>query len=688
MISKAGFVEALCSKLAKAEAAFRMVDTDNSGVIDYLELESLLQQLFPTFGKKERKKYHVAIVKECDKSGEGKIDLDEFIFSQYADLLAEPAEFELRQRKRAALLEDLFQQFDREQKGFLSRDQMRTLVLQTFPDYSLREQNAFFEVICTDCDKQGDGKVSLSRLIDSEYANTLLGNAYEEPLKRSMKRPAIILDQDALKAARRELREQKKAKSLRLSDMGSATKDQNVLLSASEAAKARREQREAAVKAEKQVTQGHAIALVMLKAREEEVNRLKSLDARDVMRKGAQSQHLGYVPGILEKERRFSLIRDIFDRWDNSSDVSRDSSGFIEYEELRGVLKRFYNWTDEEADVNADGIMRKMDADLSGTLDFNEFSAFIEDLTRRVSPQQFDNLLHFLGAAVADFSQDQEHDRRLKLLTELFALWDYDKTGLIDQGEVYRVMTRFNDSQAESKGEDFAALLFECADANNDGTLDKTEFVQFFDNLTFDFKPEEFDFVLYRLHRCLEEIQVLLEDNSASLKYRAVLLNALERHEIDQLLEGSSATSPIVCYGTAFDPARAIEQYAKAQRIVVKPFLVTHERAARLALEGLRRYGFRAGHWVYIVFGKDYPCDSLLRQIGLDLQTRNDAIHPQMRLWITYPQKDCKNLPGIVTCHARVMSLDTIDPPDQLLTAKDREKKARIQTGRTYYVYD
>eukprot|EP00998_Keelungia_sp_KM082_P005549 NODE_1864_length_1195_cov_78.044944_g1848_i0.p1 GENE.NODE_1864_length_1195_cov_78.044944_g1848_i0~~NODE_1864_length_1195_cov_78.044944_g1848_i0.p1 ORF type:complete len:356 (-),score=96.57 NODE_1864_length_1195_cov_78.044944_g1848_i0:128-1138(-) len=324
--------------------------------------------------------------------------------------------------------------------------------------------------------------------------------------------------------------------------------------------------------------------------------------------------------------------------------------------------------------------MNRLDADKSGALDFAEFTEFLNDITKSVGPKMFDNLIKFLYVAIADFSKDQEADRREKLLRELFAAWDYDESGTIDQKELYTVLTRFNDMERDGGEDHFVTLMVAGSDADGDGVLDPDEFVLFWDDMTYMFKPEEFDFMMYRLHRCLEEVAVLLHGNTKSVQYKQVLLNALEGYEIDELMKDSSPYTPLLCYGTACDPSRAIEAAAKSRGQRVKAFLVTHERGEQVAHAGIQQWGYRAGYWVLLVLGKNYDCDGFLRQVGVTLQT-NDTANPRFRLWVWAPYPDIKDFPGIVTCNAHMESLDEIDPEDQVLTKEEVEAKRQAQLG-------
>eukprot|EP01006_Ploeotia_vitrea_P014964 TRINITY_DN4126_c0_g1_i1.p1 TRINITY_DN4126_c0_g1~~TRINITY_DN4126_c0_g1_i1.p1 ORF type:complete len:1029 (-),score=123.87 TRINITY_DN4126_c0_g1_i1:80-3166(-) len=690
-IFKEEFIMSITDKLSAVEAAFNIVDADGTGEITYLELETLLHSVFPTYSKKERQKYQAAIISECDASGEGAISLDEFITSQYANLLAEPAELEIRKRKRLAKLEELFSTVDVDHSGKISYDELRTLIQNVFPDYALRQQEAFFNVIVAECDKDNSGEIEFSEFVQSDYSNTMLAQSSQDeevekpkPKKRHRDR---ILDREAWTSKQRDSTRSDSLKgkdTLRITAMGSTATDQEVLdKNSAEAAQIRRQEREAeeAKMKEASMTDARRIARQRAMAVAEEAKWERMQEARDVLRRGARLQALGYVPGILEKERRLAYIKNIFLKWDESSDISRTGSGFIEYFELRSVLQRFYNWTDAEADANVDAVMSKLDKDLSGTLDFEEFVTFINDLTKSIQPKHFDTLMEFLWSAIADFSKDQEHDRRVNLLKQLFTSWDYNESGDVDQKELCRVLTRFNDMERDGGEEHFVELMFSGADENDDGSLDIKEFVNFFDDLTYKLTPGEFDFMIYRLRRCLEEVLVLLEDSFASLKYKQVLLNALEGYEMDDMLRDSKPFMPMICYGTACDPARAIEQYAQSKHIPVKAFLVTHDKAEITCIEGIQKWGYRLGYWILVVLGIDYEADGFLRQLGISLQTQS-SMSPRFRLWIHAPYPDVKDFPAVFLCNARLESLDEIDPEDRGYSREELDLKRSQQVGK------
>ena len=112
-----------------------------------------------------------------------------------------------------------------------------------------------------------------------------------------------------------------------------------------------------------------------------------------------------FKPGILELERRYINLLNVFRRWDSSSDISIDGSGFIELNELHSVLKFFYNWSEGESFDHCKELLNTIDKDLDGCVNWSEFQFFIHGLAQNSTPREFDSLLDFLLQCIGDVSK-------------------------------------------------------------------------------------------------------------------------------------------------------------------------------------------------------------------------------------------------------------------------------------------
>ena len=159
--------------------------------------------------------------------------------------------------------------------------------------------------------------------------------------------------------------------------------------------------------------------------------------------------------------------------------------------------------------------------------------------------------------------------------------------------------------------------------------------------------PAQFDILKYRFSRSIEEV--------TKNPKRSSMLEALESHLLLNILPQSTPFTPIILFGRDFDPALAIERVASQNRIPFLPFLLTHEKAEREAMDTLLKHGFQRGHWLYFIV--DYDCDIFLRQVGVALSTNANKgtgmIHHKLRVFIGTSNPSIIHWPSIITMHAK-----------------------------------
>ena len=316
---------------------------------------------------------------------------------------------------------------------------------------------------------------------------------------------------------------------------------------------------------------------------------------------------------------------------------------------------------------------------------------FIDRFTSAITNRQFDMVLGFIRDLIDELAAEIEHDRRVSLLSGLFHHWDWDQSGYLDYDEVYRVVTRYRDEERDGGEDEFVNLFFSSSDTNQDGALDEGEFVRFFDGLTPTLDPMAFDTLIYQFSRCIEEVQLLLTENQASLTYKQILLNSLEGYEIAELLDDSTPLTPLLLFGDTCDPSRAVENTSKARKTPMKTYLVTNRRSERLALKGIEKHGLQQGQWVYVVIPKGFEASSgyrerwspnrFLRSVGVMLSTAHRP-HPRFRLWCWAPFRDLKHFPHVLATSARSEDLNEIDPEDTGLTTKQMNEKRMAQAKK------
>lgn len=143
-------------------------------------------------------------------------------------------------------------------------------------------------------------------------------------------------------------------------------------------------------------------------------------------------------------EENMKRYREIFETFDDNQD------GRLCLTELKPVIQCCgYNPTDDETEK----FMAEFDKDANGTIEFEEFSAFMEKLQ------------------VDQGSPEEQKERMQETLTE-FKKLDTDGNGYIDREEIKAIMC------PDATDEEIDELL-NLADTNGDGKLDCEELAKF-----------------------------------------------------------------------------------------------------------------------------------------------------------------------------------------------------------------
>lgn len=139
-------------------------------------------------------------------------------------------------------------------------------------------------------------------------------------------------------------------------------------------------------------------------------------------------------------EEKLLEYREAFDRFD------RDKSGTVSVEEIQKTLKS-YGQDLTVGEVR--NMISDLDVDGSGTLDFDEFTTFIQRTTEEIS----------------------EEDEVIRA----FRTFDRDNNGWLSCAEFKHILTNLGDRFTDEEVNE----IFKEADLNHDGRLDYEEFVAF-----------------------------------------------------------------------------------------------------------------------------------------------------------------------------------------------------------------
>eukprot|EP01063_Lacrimia_lanifica_P039367 TRINITY_DN8630_c0_g1_i2.p3 TRINITY_DN8630_c0_g1~~TRINITY_DN8630_c0_g1_i2.p3 ORF type:complete len:127 (+),score=34.22 TRINITY_DN8630_c0_g1_i2:318-698(+) len=122
--------------------------------------------------------------------------------------------------------------------------------------------------------------------------------------------------------------------------------------------------------------------------------------------------------------------------------------------------------------------------------------------------------------------------------------------------------------------------------------------------------------------------------------------------------------SPLLMYGTQFDPSTVIEMAAADRKATLMPCILSHKAAEDDALRQLVKYGFQRGHWLYVITDPQYCPENFLRQLGVTLSTNANRgpgmIHKRMRVFVFTKERSITHWPNILTMMSLEANLDAV----------------------------
>uniref|UniRef100_A0A7S1NWU5 Calmodulin n=1 Tax=Eutreptiella gymnastica TaxID=73025 RepID=A0A7S1NWU5_9EUGL len=628
---------------------FNMIDADGSGEISMKELTQAISKMFTQLSEKARKEYCVAIIKEYDTDGDGLVNLEEFLNSKYAMKLVKAADRIDLAKRRQEKLRSVFQEFA--PGGEMDGEALYKALDKCLPDYPTRSLKAYQSVIMSEVDKDKSGTINLEEFLDSEYANLIGGLSDEET--GAAHNTSMDEDEDVMGRQDSNVRGAAyNTADAHVSSFGTVKRGDTP--PPEESAWNQLEPQK-----KQQVANKSGGNLKTSAEEQERVLAVKKAQAQQLMLQGGAG--MGVATGMLEKERRYSMLLGVFSQWDESSDGgSMEGSGFIEMNELKAVFSKFFCWSEDESEERCRRVMEENDQDGDGTLNFKEFLDFIMRLTRNVLPKQFDELCVFLKEAIGGVTGDAETERRNMLAKHLFEFWDFDESGTVEEAEVRDVIKRYMDMGKDSKDNSWVSFMMTSSDKNQDGKLDLGEFQLMISGLLNRLDSDDFDFVMYRLYRAVEHVQFIRKANYANVVHRKMMEAQLASTDIQQMLEKSSGRTPLIFYGITYDPARAVEKCANIQEVKLEPVIVSHEKSAKSALQEIKKKGFGKGWWIYMIIDKDYDSEWFLRELGIVLQTATPA--HSFRLFMYINAETIRAFPSVLVTHAICLALDDVNP--------------------------
>eukprot|EP00796_Vickermania_ingenoplastis_P005422 gene5422-3907_t len=160
--------------------AFIFLDRDSDGFISLEELLEGVREMVSEERYAPLQEYLAPLFRVADKDRDDKLSLTEFLMSFGDGPGVVPADVvnscvaTVRVRlsdEEVSTLQDNFRSFDKDEDGFLNReeleDALRTAICDKFPDLTSANFDEIIAVVLKSADRNGDGKLSLSEFIRS-----------------------------------------------------------------------------------------------------------------------------------------------------------------------------------------------------------------------------------------------------------------------------------------------------------------------------------------------------------------------------------------------------------------------------------------------------------------------------------------------------------------------------------------
>uniref|UniRef100_UPI00358E147D troponin C, skeletal muscle-like n=1 Tax=Myxine glutinosa TaxID=7769 RepID=UPI00358E147D len=140
-------------QIGEFKAAFDMFDADRGGDINTSELGNVMTLL----GQNPSKEELDAIIEEVDEDGSGTIDFEEFLVMMVMQMKEDAIQSGLSEEELA----DVFRILDRNQDGYIDRDELWEILKHTGESISETE----VDTLMIEGDKNNDGKLDFDEFL-------------------------------------------------------------------------------------------------------------------------------------------------------------------------------------------------------------------------------------------------------------------------------------------------------------------------------------------------------------------------------------------------------------------------------------------------------------------------------------------------------------------------------------------
>jgi len=219
-----------------------------------------------------------------------------------------------------------------------------------------------------------------------------------------------------------------------------------------------------------------------------------------------------YSPGILEVERRYIALKEVFKVWEGISVQEQTAeAGHIPYEEMKATCLDTFPWGQDpllaEANFRQALLKAQPSAELQG-LCFKTFTAYMLQSLSSVEPRQCDAALAKIRHLVGAKRRAAEKVRRRKMLLDVFTHWDSHDTGIVSAEEVSELLRQYNSVVSALSLNHLSLSLKRLPE---ESSFDAEDFVDALWQCTENFDEEGFDIMVYRLMRCVDDLTVMPE---------------------------------------------------------------------------------------------------------------------------------------------------------------------------------
>ena len=374
--------------------------------------------------------------------------------------------------------------------------------------------------------------------------------------------------------------------------------------------------------------------------------------------------------GILELSSRRSLLENLFDEWDQSSNPDGFRSEKINCRLVILGLQVFFYWSDDKRDSNITSVVGSdetqiLQLDRRGMLTKMMFVDLILTLTELLPQPEFEYLIVFFQSQVVDRLETiQRKSATSSIFKKLYTSWKlHDPTGIgISLSKIASILEEYT-SQYAQQPFDIVNFIHESRISSgielDDSDVRIKEFIAVCNDKSIGMHLEKVVLMAAKLNRASENL-IEKERNLLSAGSLNIAKIFISTAEIRASFLLSGCRVPVLFLGDGTDPAAALESYSVDMMATLKYASVTSSEDLAKA-ESYLLNSISKGCWFFLDVSPSFSdADDLLRKVALAIETTETwRMNTKFRSFIHCRMNNCSQL---LLRKAATITLDASDP--------------------------